>query len=106
MWRRSRPGVLRSRWTSEQTCTHWARPFTTSRPVNPPFGSGDALRLIHDHLARVPARPAVRRGAVPAALSEIIMHLLEKEPDSRYQKADGLLHDRSGYSMLVREGVR
>jgi serine/threonine protein kinase len=23
----------------------------------PPFGSGDPLRLIHDHLARVPCRP-------------------------------------------------
>ena len=59
----------------------------------PPFGSGDALRLIHDHLARVPAPPAARNRAVPAPLSEIIMHLLEKEPDNRYQTADGLLHD-------------
>jgi predicted ATPase/signal transduction histidine kinase len=59
----------------------------------PPFGSGDALRLIHDHLARVPEAPAARGGAVPAPLSEIIMHLLEKEPDNRYQTADGLLHD-------------
>jgi predicted ATPase/signal transduction histidine kinase len=59
----------------------------------PPFGSGDALRLIHDHLARVPEPPAARSGAVPTPLSEIIMHLLEKEPDHRYQTADGLLHD-------------
>jgi serine/threonine protein kinase len=59
----------------------------------PPFGSGDALRLIHDHLARAPVPPAERRDTVPAALSEIIMHLLEKEPDNRYQTADGLLHD-------------
>ena len=31
--------------------------------------------------------------AVPEALSEIIMHLLEKEPDNRYQTAEGLVHD-------------
>jgi GAF domain-containing protein/predicted ATPase len=59
----------------------------------PPFGSGDPLRLIHDHLARVPVPPAEANPAVPAALSEIIMHLLEKEPDKRYQTADGLIYD-------------
>ena len=35
----------------------------------PPFGSGDPLRLAHDHLARVPAPPAEVEPAVPAALS-------------------------------------
>jgi signal transduction histidine kinase len=59
----------------------------------PPFGSGDPLRLIHDHLARVPVPPAEVNQAVPAPLSEIIMHLLEKEPDNRYQTADGLVYD-------------
>ena len=59
----------------------------------PPFGTGDPLRLTHDHLARVPAPPAQVDSAVPAGLSQIIMHLLEKEPDSRYQTAQGLIHD-------------
>jgi serine/threonine protein kinase len=59
----------------------------------PPFGSGDPLRLIHDHLARVPVPPAEANRAVPASLSEVIMHLLEKEPDNRYQTADGLVYD-------------
>ena len=58
-----------------------------------PFGAGDPLRLIHDHLARVPVPPAEANRAVPAPLSEIIMHLLEKEPDNRYQTADGLMYD-------------
>ena len=35
----------------------------------PPFGSGDPLRLIHDHLARVPVPPAEANRAVPAPLS-------------------------------------
>jgi serine/threonine protein kinase len=47
----------------------------------PPFGSGDPLRLTHDLLARVPVPPAQVNPAVPGLLSEIIMHLLEKEPD-------------------------
>ena len=60
---------------------------------DPPFGTGDPLRLIHDHLARVPVPPAEVNPALPAPLSEIILHLLEKEPDNRYQTADGLVHD-------------
>ncbi|NMO50055.1 AAA family ATPase [Actinoplanes sp. TBRC 11911] len=57
----------------------------------PPFGTGDPLRLIHDHLARLPDPPA----DLPEPLSKIILHLLEKEPDNRYQSADGLVHDLS-----------
>ena len=59
----------------------------------PPFGTGDPLRLTHDHLARVPAPPAKVNPAIPGPLSEIILHLLEKEPDHRYQSAEGLAHD-------------
>jgi signal transduction histidine kinase len=59
----------------------------------PPFDSGDPLRLIHDHLARVPSPPARVNPAVPATVSDIVMHLLEKEPDNRYQSADGLVRD-------------
>jgi signal transduction histidine kinase len=59
----------------------------------PPFGSGDPLRLVHDHLARVPVAPAEADPAIPGPLSEIVMHLLEKEPDSRYQSAEGVLYD-------------
>ncbi len=59
----------------------------------PPFGSEDPLRLTHDHLARVPVAPHELNATVPAALSAIILHLLEKEPDNRYQSADGLIYD-------------
>jgi Protein kinase domain/AAA ATPase domain len=59
----------------------------------PPFGSGDPLRLVHDHLARLPVPPAEVNPAVPGPLSAVIMHLLEKEPDSRYQTADGVVYD-------------
>src|SRR6202000_1587162 len=59
----------------------------------PPFGAVHPLRLVHDHLARLPAPPAEVNPAVPGPLSEIILHLLEKEPTSRYQTADGLIYD-------------
>jgi len=67
----------------------------------PPFGVDDPLRIIHDHLARVPAAPSAVNAAVPADLSAIIMHLLEKEPDDRYQSADGLVRDLD----LLRQGA-
>ncbi|MGO9355988.1 MAG: AAA family ATPase [Mycobacterium sp.] len=60
---------------------------------DPPFGSRDPLRLIHDHLARVPEPPAQTNPAIPQQLSSIVMHLLEKEPDNRYQSAEGLIYD-------------
>ncbi|HTR21816.1 MAG TPA: GAF domain-containing protein [Gemmatimonadales bacterium] len=59
----------------------------------PPFGSGDPLRLTHDLLARVPTAPVELDPNVPAPLSGIVMHLLEKEPDNRYQTADGVVYD-------------
>nr|WP_018506336.1 diguanylate cyclase [Parafrankia discariae] len=59
----------------------------------PPFGSGDPLRLTRDHLARIPVAPAQVNPAVSPMLSAIIMHLLAKEPDDRYQTAAGLVHD-------------
>jgi signal transduction histidine kinase len=69
----------------------------------PPFGSGDPLRLVHDHLARVPVPPTEVNPAIPGLLSAIIMHLLEKEPDNRYQTADGLVYD---LDRVLEDGTR
>jgi diguanylate cyclase (GGDEF)-like protein len=61
----------------------------------PPFGRGEdgALALIHDHLARQPVPPSAARPDVPAAFSDVVARLLDKEPDRRYQSAEGLLYD-------------
>ncbi|MET7399356.1 AAA family ATPase [Dactylosporangium sp. NPDC005572] len=71
----------------------------------PPFGSGDPLRLAHDHLARVAVSPARLNPALPEPLSQIIMHLLEKEPDHRYQTAEGLIHDLERLGDATRPGA-
>ena len=68
----------------------------------PPFGMGDPVRLIHDQLTRVPRAPGEVNPAMPADLSAVIMRLLEKEPDNRYQTADGLVYDL----VRVRDGER
>ncbi len=59
----------------------------------PPFTSTDPLQLLHDHLARRPVPVTQLEPSIPPMLAEIIERLLEKEPDRRYQSADGLIHD-------------
>lgn len=71
----------------------------------PPFVDADPLSLLRDILSRVPMPPAVRDPDVPVAFSMIIMRLLEKEPDQRYQSAEGLLHDLRRLSEGLAEGT-
>jgi predicted ATPase/signal transduction histidine kinase len=59
----------------------------------PPFEAQDPLQLLRDHLARLPIPPVQLRADLPEALSQIILRLLEKEPERRYQSAEGLAHD-------------
>jgi predicted ATPase/class 3 adenylate cyclase len=58
-----------------------------------PFEAADAMGMVHAHLAQVPAPLQQRNPKVPAALSAIVDKLLAKDPDDRYQSADGLRHD-------------
>ncbi len=58
-----------------------------------PFETDDLLEMIHDHLLRAPTPPIEVQPDVPPALSDLIMRLLEKEADRRYQSADGLARD-------------
>ncbi|UFS68943.1 AAA family ATPase [Geomonas sp. RF6] len=70
----------------------------------PPFEGSDPLQLIHDILARPPVPPAQIVPSVPPPLSRIVMRLLEKEPDLRYQSAAGLKHDLSRLLQEVMSG--
>jgi predicted ATPase/signal transduction histidine kinase/ActR/RegA family two-component response regulator len=58
-----------------------------------PFEAKDAVGWVHGHLARKPPHPSEISASVPAVLSSIVLKLLEKSPDDRYQSAAGLLHD-------------
>lgn len=59
----------------------------------PPFDGADALQLIHDTLVRRPVSPSQIDPRVPLGLSDIILRLLAKAPEQRYQSAEGLAHD-------------
>lgn len=58
-----------------------------------PFQSNDALGLIHDHIARKPRPLHEVEPSVPSALSEIVLRLLAKNPEDRYQTLQGLQAD-------------
>jgi PAS domain S-box-containing protein len=57
-----------------------------------PFAAADPLEWVHCHIARQPVAPADRRE-VPEPLSAIIMRLLAKNAEERYQTAAGLEAD-------------
>ena len=58
-----------------------------------PFSAADPLEWVHCHIARNPTPPAERRKDVPAVLSDVVMKLLAKTAEERYQTAAGLEHD-------------
>ncbi len=59
----------------------------------PPFKSDDSLELIHWHIAKTPLAPAELDPTIPRPLSQLIMKLLAKTAEDRYQSASGLKAD-------------
>jgi PAS domain S-box-containing protein len=58
-----------------------------------PFTASEPMEWVHCHLARQPVPPAARVQEVPGMVSAIIMKLLAKTAEDRYQTAAGVGHD-------------
>jgi predicted ATPase/signal transduction histidine kinase/tRNA A-37 threonylcarbamoyl transferase component Bud32 len=58
-----------------------------------PFEAADALEWVHCHVARSPMPPVERLASVPRVLSDIVVKLLAKVAEDRYQSADKLADD-------------
>ena len=58
-----------------------------------PFTATDPMEWVHCHIARKPVPPSERLENVPAPVSAIIMRLLVKTPEDRYQTAGGVGRD-------------
>ena len=60
---------------------------------NLPFTASDPMEWVHCHIARQPALPSDRVKSVPTSVSAIIMKLLSKTVEERYQTAAGVESD-------------
>ncbi|EIJ42166.1 putative ATPase [Beggiatoa alba B18LD] len=58
-----------------------------------PFEAHDAMEWVHCHIAKIPPAPIDINPNIPYVLSAIIMRLLEKTAENRYQSTYGLQVD-------------
>ncbi|MGK7904403.1 MAG: AAA family ATPase [Hormoscilla sp.] len=58
-----------------------------------PFPSSDPMELVHCHIARTPTPPHEVKPDIPQMLSSMVMKLMAKTAEDRYQTARGLRHD-------------
>ncbi len=58
-----------------------------------PFTAADPMEWVHCHVARQPAPPNEHDASIPGPLSAIVMKLLAKTAEERYQTASGLEAD-------------
>jgi len=58
-----------------------------------PFNSTDPMELVHSHLAKQPLLPHAINPEIPVTLSKIVLKLLAKTAEERYQSAWGLKAD-------------
>ncbi len=58
-----------------------------------PFSAADPMEWVHCHIARKPVPPDIRSETAPASLSAIVVKLLAKTAEERYQTAAGLESD-------------
>lgn len=69
------------------------------------LGADDQTSWAHYHIASEPLSPGAVRPDVPEMLSTILLKLLEKNPDNRYQTVEGLIADlRRCQATLTSEG--
>ncbi len=58
-----------------------------------PFQTNDAMELVHCHIAKQPVPPHLVNLEIPKVVSDIVMKLLAKNAEDRYQSADGMAAD-------------
>ncbi|MCC6553907.1 MAG: AAA family ATPase, partial [Polyangiaceae bacterium] len=70
----------------------------------PPFVAADPMALVHCHIARHPTPPDRIAPHVPRLMSEIVMKLMAKTAEARYQSATGIKADLEASLGYLRDG--
>ncbi|QLE57648.1 ATP-binding sensor histidine kinase [Nostoc sp. TCL26-01] len=80
-----------------------------------PFTNTDPMELIYSHIAKKPPNLDSIKEEIPPILSDIVMKLMAKNAEDRYQSAHGLKHDlevcrdkwqNTGYIALFKLAVK
>jgi PAS domain S-box-containing protein len=58
-----------------------------------PFNTRDTMELVHCHIARTALPPNQRLETIPGLVAQLVMKLLAKTAEERYQTAAGVEHD-------------
>jgi predicted ATPase/signal transduction histidine kinase len=69
-----------------------------------PFAAEDPVELIHAHLTIHPPSPAELDPSIPEPVSAVVMKLLHKSAEDRYQSAAGLVADLESCLADLRQG--
>ncbi|MDD4908251.1 MAG: SpoIIE family protein phosphatase, partial [Candidatus Omnitrophica bacterium] len=62
-----------------------------------PYLAQDVSSLIHQHIAQVPDAPSKANNQIPPVIENIILRLIAKDPQDRYQSLSGLTFDLMEY---------
>jgi len=58
-----------------------------------PFVSNDPMELVHCHIAKIPTPLIELSAAIPVMVNDIVMKLMAKNAEERYQSTSGLRYD-------------
>ncbi|MBN1897737.1 MAG: diguanylate cyclase [Spirochaetes bacterium] len=62
-----------------------------------PFQGKEMSKILHQQVAVIPPKPSSVRSGISSELEEMVLKLLNKEPELRYQSAKGLIYDLQRY---------
>jgi len=68
-----------------------------------PYEAKEVGELIHQHIAKIPEEPKNLVPELSPIINKIILKLIKKDPDERYQTAYGLAEDLKTYLALTEE---
>jgi PAS domain S-box-containing protein len=68
-----------------------------------PFATTDILELVHCHIAKQPVPPYEVNATIPQPVSDIVMKLMAKNAEDRYQSAWGIKVDLESFAEQLKE---